>query len=110
METFTKGEIVLFSFPFTDLRQRKLRPCLVISEEMKEDIVLCQMTSKAIPKDEYSIELKEKETIGRSLMLSSYIRTNMLFTAAKYQINKKVCKINKEKYEEVVKNIIMLVS
>jgi len=110
METFAKGEIVLFSFPFTDLSNRKLRPCLILSEEMKQDILLCQITSQAIAKDIYSIELREKETFEGSLMLHSYIRTNMLFTASKNQINRKVCKVKEEKYQEVVKRIITIIS
>ena len=110
METFTKGEIVLFPFPYTDLSNRKLRPCLVLSEEMREDIFLCQITSQAIVKDKYSIELKEKETLEGSLMTHSYIRTNMLFTATKNQINRKVCKIKEEKYQEVIQSIITIVS
>ena len=67
MVSFTRGEIVLFPFPYTDLTNRKLRPCLVISEEMEEDIILCQITSKNISKDIYSVELKKNETINGSL-------------------------------------------
>ncbi|MBS3168281.1 type II toxin-antitoxin system PemK/MazF family toxin [Candidatus Woesearchaeota archaeon] len=102
MVSFTRGEIVLFPFPYTDLTNRKLRPCLVISEEMEEDIILCQITSKNISKDIYSVELKKNETINGSLMINSYIRSNMIFTATKKQIVKKLCSINKEKYNEVV--------
>ena len=83
MGTFAKGEIVLFPFPFTDLTQRRLRPCLVLSGEMNQDLILCQITSKYSKKDKYSLELKKQETIGGSLNLDSYIRTNMLFTASK---------------------------
>ena len=46
MAAFAKRDIVLFPFPYTDLSKRKLRPCLVISDEMKDDIILCQITSK----------------------------------------------------------------
>ena len=83
MGSFTKGDIVLFPFPYTDLSNRKLRPCLVISDEMGEDILLCQITSKKIRKDKYSIEIKENETIDGSLQIDSYIRANMIFTANK---------------------------
>ena len=50
MDAFTKGDIVLFPFPYTDLSDRKLRPCLVLSEEMGEDIMLCQVTSQRLRK------------------------------------------------------------
>ena len=109
METFTKGDIVLFPFPYTDLTNRKLRPCLVLSNEMKGDILLCQITSNRISKDEFSISLKSTETLEGSLELDGFVRTNMLFTANKEQILKKVCSIKKEKYYVIVKKIISLI-
>lgn len=109
METFRKGEIVLFPFPFTDLTNRKLRPGLVVSNEMKEDLILCQITSKNTRKDNFVIELNREETLEGSLMIDSYIRGNMLFTASKNQIIKKVCKINKKKYLQVIDKIISII-
>lgn len=109
MGTFTKGDIVLFPFPYTDLTNRKLRPCLVISNEMGEDILLCQITSKRIRRDGYSVEIKKNETIDGSLQVDSYIRANMVFTANIKQVLKKYCKITDAQYTEVVnaiKNII----
>ena len=58
MGTFTKGEIVIYPFPFTNLVGKKLKPCLILSNEMNEDILLCQITSNQIKKDLYSIPLK----------------------------------------------------
>ena len=106
MATFTKGEIVLFPFPYTDMTTAKIRPCLVISDEMQEDIILCQITSKNIIKDTYCVEIKKDETTKGSLMIDSYVRCNMIFTANKKQIIKKFAKINTQKYEEI-KNTIM---
>ena len=100
---------MLFPFPYTDLSNRKLRPCLVISAEMGEDILLCQITSKKIRKDKYSIEIKENETIDGSLQIDSYIRTNMIFTANKTQILKKFCRIKDKQYTGVVKIINNLI-
>ena len=105
MGAFTKGSIVLFPFPYTDLSHRKLRPCLVISDEMGEDILLCQITSKKIRKDKYRVESKQNNTIDGSRQIDSYIRGNIIFTASKVDILKKLCKIKDEQYEEVV-NII----
>lgn len=110
MGTFAKGDVVLFPFPYTDLSNRKIRPCLVISEEMNEDIVLCQITSKKIRADKFSVEIKESETTEGSLKIDSYARTNMLFTSSKYQIVKAICKIGDKKYNEIVDKIILLIS
>lgn len=109
MEAFTRGDVVLFPFPYTDLSDRKLRPCLVLSEEMGDDVMLCQITSQRLRKDDCSVELKQTDTTGGTLQIDSYIRANMIFTAAKVQITRKLCKIKDEKYRQVataVKRII----
>ena len=105
MGAFTRGDIVLFPFPYTDLRNRKLRPCLVISEEMGEDIMLCQITSRRIVKDSYSIEIGKNDTTGGSMQIDSYVRANMIFIASKKQIIKRVCSIKDKNYNEVTKII-----
>jgi mRNA interferase MazF len=109
MGTFTKGEIVLFPFPYTDLSNRKLRPCLVLSDEMGDDILLCQITSKKIRKDQYTVEIKKGETIDGSLQIDSYIRSNMIFTSFKSQIVKKVCRIKDNKYKKVTDIIFSII-
>jgi mRNA interferase MazF len=102
MGTFAKGDIVVFPFPYTDLTSRKLRPCLVLSDEMGEDILLCQITSKKIRKDDYAVELKKDDTLDGSLQIDSLIRANMIFTASKSQIQKRICRIKDRHYEDVV--------
>jgi len=77
----------------------------VISEEMGEDIILCQITSKRIVKDSYSIEIEKDETEDGSLQIDSYVRENMIFTASKKQIIKRICSIPDRKYIEVTKII-----
>ncbi len=110
METFRKGDIVIFPFPYTDLSKRKLRPCLVISNEMNEDIILCQITSQKIRADKFSVELKKYETIEGTLFIDSYVRTNMIFTADKSLVVKKICRVDDNKYNDVINNITRIIS
>jgi len=110
MGAFTKGEIVLFPFPYTDLSNRKLRPCLVLSDEMGDDVLLCQITSKKIRKDQYTIEIKKDETRDGSLQINSYIRSNMIFTASQSQIVKKICSIKDIHYKKVTDIIINIIT
>ena len=42
--------------------------------------------------------------------MDSLIRTNMLFTANKFQITKKFCKVSNKKYLEIINKVINLVS
>ena len=110
MVSFTKGQIVLFPFPFTDLFNRKLRPCLVLSDVMGEDVVLCQITSQKIRSDSYSVPLVFSETKNGSLKVDSYIRCNMLFTADISQIVAVVCELDDIKYSSVVSLINSIIS
>ena len=105
MGSFAKGEIVLFPFPYTDLTNRKLRPCLVLSNEMNQDILLCQITSQNNKEDNFCVALLKKDTKNGSLQINSFIKCNMLFTADKKQIARKICKINKNKYLQVFNKI-----
>ena len=77
---------------------------------MREDLILCQITSKNISFDKYSVELNYNETKNGSLKIDSFIRCNMLFTANKNQIVKVLCKINSKKYNEIIKKIITIIS
>jgi mRNA interferase MazF len=108
MGSFTRSDIVLFPFPYTDLSQRKLRPCLVLSEQMMDDVILCQITSQRSRKDAYTIGLK-KEQCGSTLMIDSYVRSNMIFTAHTSQIVKKIGAVPDTIYKKVVAKIIEIV-
>jgi len=69
---------------------------------MGKDIILCQITSKP---NKYSILVK-----GSELRIDSFIRCNMIFTAATDQIKRKLGKISNRKYAEVVKRIAWIIS
>jgi len=100
----------MYPFPFTNLKGRKLRPCLILSNEMRDDILLCQLTSLGIQKDEFTVFLDKNETVNGSLHKDSYIRCNMLFTGEKKSINFKVCSLKNEKYKEVCDKIAQIIS
>lgn len=108
--TLTKGDIILFPFPYTDLKGQKLRPCLVLSNEMRHDILLCQITSQRVQADEFSIELGKEETELGTLSIDSLVRCNMLFTGDKADVKKVLCRIDNKKYKKVCKKIIQIIS
>ena len=47
MERFVKGDVVVVPFPFSDLTAAKRRPALVITAFPGDDVILCQITSRA---------------------------------------------------------------
>jgi len=110
LETFAKGEVVLFPFPYTDLSKRKLRPCLILSNSLGKDILLCQITSTEILPDNFSVSLKRNNLRAGDLFLDSYIRCNMLFTCNIDQIESKVGKVTNKLYSEVIDKIMLLIN
>jgi hypothetical protein len=47
MGRFVKGDVVVAPFPFSDLSAAKRRPALVVASLTGDDVILCQITSKA---------------------------------------------------------------
>ncbi|MFH0966835.1 MAG: type II toxin-antitoxin system PemK/MazF family toxin [Methanobacteriota archaeon] len=80
MGLFVKGDIVVIPFPFSDLRQVKRRPALVIANVTGNDLILCQITSK-YHDDTWSIPLYPSDMNSGILKELSYIRPDKLFTA-----------------------------
>lgn len=108
MEEFVKGDIVVFSYPFSDFSSQKRRPALVIASPEGNDLIVCQITS-ITHFDLYSIDLTEKDFISGSLNLKSHIRPNKIISADKKIILYRAGKISQKKLSEVVNSIIDLI-
>ena len=107
MERFVKGDIVVIPFPFSDLTGAKRRPALLIANLKGKDLILCQITSKNV-KDEYAIEITDKDFEEGSLKQVSNVRPNKIFTADESIILYKIGKLKKEKMEEIIIAIIKI--
>jgi mRNA interferase MazF len=109
MARFVKGDIVIIPFPFSDLSGSKRRPAFVLSSlPGDDDIILCQITSKAA-KDKYSITLSLQDFKTGRLPLESYIRPNRIFTADKKIILRKAGSVKSLLVSEVVNTIIRII-
>jgi len=104
-----KGDVVVVSFPFSDLSSSKRRPALVVAKGSERDLILAQITSKAF-RDAYAIELTSDNFVSGGLHLLSYARPNKIFTAEAGIILYKLGCLKPEKMNEVVSAIIGLLS
>jgi mRNA interferase MazF len=107
MEKFIKGNIVVVSFPFSDLSSSKRRPALVLSDFIENDVILCQITSK--PYSEYSICIADEDFAEGNLPMTSYVKPNRIFTAHKDIILEKVGTLNTNMYEKIIQSIYNLI-
>jgi mRNA interferase MazF len=73
------GDVIVLPFPQTDLKAGKPRPALVLVSLPGDDLILCQITSRA-RFDGFSIALGPADFDRGGLPVLSYIRPNRLFT------------------------------
>jgi mRNA interferase MazF len=100
MGTFVKGDVVVAPFPFSNLSAAKKRPALVVATLTGDDVILCQITSRAVG-DSYSLSLTDGDFTSGSLRQDSHIRPNRLFTAESTIILYRAGTISATKLQEV---------
>jgi mRNA interferase MazF len=106
---FVKGDVVVAPFPFSDLSTAKKRPAVVVAVLTGDDVLLCQITSKAIA-DSYAISVGDTDFTSGGLHQPSNIRPNRLFTAEGKIILYRAGVLTANKMQEVVAKIIEIVS
>ena len=108
MAKFIKGDIVVIPFPFSDLSGSKRRPAFVLAALPGDDIILCQITSKAA-KDRFSITLSFSDFKTGGLPVESYIRPNRIFTADKRIILRKAGTVKQSLTSSVLGAVIKII-
>ena len=111
--TYKRGDIVLVSFPFTDLTATKRRPALILSpdsvNQLSEDFILAAITSQLTP-DEHSLLLQENDFAEGKLPKKSMVRLTKLFTIHSLLIRKKIAALSPAKMDEVFNQMRKLFS
>jgi mRNA interferase MazF len=101
---YKRGDIVLVSFPFTDLSSSKRRPALVISpdafNQQGEDVVLVAITSQQ--PDHNAVGVDEGDFIEGTLPKRSFVKATKIFTVHSALILKRICVVRGAKLDEVL--------
>jgi mRNA interferase MazF len=109
MGTFVKGDVVVIPFPFTDLSGNKRRPAFVVADLSGDDIIVCQITSKA-RSDSFALTLDANDFISGSLPVDSFIRPNKIFTASKMMVLSLAGHVSELKTATVLETIIKIIT
>jgi mRNA interferase MazF len=109
MGTFVKGDVVVVPFPFSDLSAAKRRPALVVATLTGDDVILCQITSRAVT-DSYAIPITDSESATGQLRQDSNVRPNRLFTADSNIILYRASMLSTSKVQEVIAKIVQIIS
>jgi len=101
-----EGDVVLFRFPQTDLKERKLRPALVIRRipGEYEDWLICMISSRIYQYNEKLdeiITIKDNDFPDSGLKTESVIRTSRLAVVGKEILAGKIGKISPERLKRI---------
>lgn len=79
MGLFTKGEIVVFPFPYSDLSKAKNRSAYVSAVLDNNELILCQITS-SIKSDKSSVIILNEDLEKGNLHFASVVKPHRIFT------------------------------
>lgn len=104
MGKFVAGDVVVTTFPFSDLSAHKRRPALVLAEVEFGDLLLCQITSKPYASKTAILIESGNFTIGK-LPVVSYVRPDKIFTADVSLIERTAGSLNHEMLEVILSQV-----
>ncbi|MBI4043617.1 MAG: type II toxin-antitoxin system PemK/MazF family toxin [Candidatus Diapherotrites archaeon] len=110
--TYNQRDLVLVPVPFTDLSSHKLRPVVVLSNDLynrlSPDLLVVAVTS--VLRDEpYSVQLPFEAMESGRIPLPSRIKCDRIYSLGKKIIVKKYGRIKREKFAEALGEIKRLV-
>ena len=101
------GDVVVLPFPQTNLQAGKRRPALVVADLSGDDLILCQITSRA-HSDADAVPLIATDFEHGRLAIDSFIRPNRLFTVEHSVVLYVAAKVTPTKLHEVRSRIRQL--
>lgn len=91
--TFEQGDVVLLSFPFSDLSATKQRPAMVLTNATyngaSSDVLVCAITSN-LANASHSVLIESKDMATGALVATSRVKADKVFTAEQAIIKKRV--------------------
>ena len=101
------GEVVLVTFPFSDLSTSKLRPAVCLADAGHGDWILCQITSKPYG-DPLAVPLDAPDFASGGLLVASVARPGKLFTAHQSLVSRTVGTLTGAAFQRVLAAVVAL--
>jgi mRNA interferase MazF len=101
------GDVVVVSFPFSDLTTVKKRPAFVAAEAEHGDVILCQITSRPYSSDR-AVKLTDGDFLTSHLGRTSYARPDKLFTASGSIVERVIGSLRPETARQIRRHIAEL--
>ena len=104
MEGFVKGDIIVLEFPFSDLKNVKRRPALVIKAPKGDDIIIAQITGSSY-EPSVEIAISDKDFKKGNLKRESFIRIDKIASIEKSLIKYKIGSLKQDKSNYIIDKI-----
>ncbi|MFH0978025.1 MAG: type II toxin-antitoxin system PemK/MazF family toxin [Candidatus Woesearchaeota archaeon] len=107
----SQRDIVLLPYPFSDLKQNKVRPALVVSNDLlnkkSADCIMVPLTS--VIKDEpYSVLISQQDMSAGKLVTESRIRVDKIFCVEKSLIIMKIGSLKENTFKKVKEELVKI--
>ena len=97
-------EIILLNFPFSNLKQSKVRPAVIISNDRynkkSDDVVVVPLTSNLLQTD-YDMLITNKNLEKGNLIVDSRVKIDRIFSVDKKLIKMNIGKIDKQTFSKI---------
>lgn len=108
---YSRGEVVWVKFPFSDSSTSKLRPALIISNNLVNrsgDYLLMQVTSR-LRNDDLSMILDDTAYLGSPLLKQSELRLHKVFVLNEMMISGGITNLISAFMQKVIDSFINLI-
>lgn len=106
-------DIVLISFPFTDLRTSKVRPAVALSRDSynrrSEDFIAAPLTSN-LKLTDYAVLITNGDLESGRLVVDSKAKVDRVFSVSQSLVRMKVGRVKAETHQKMVRMLAGLVS
>ena len=101
-------DLVWVKLPYSDLRQSKVRPALIVSNNdynnSNPDVVVCAVTSK-LKESKYSILIENKDLSSGTLPIKSRVRADKILQIEKDLAIRPFAKLDNKMFDNVIGKI-----
>lgn len=108
MTLYSKRDVILVPFPFSDLSYTKKRPALVLAVIPEHDEIICMMlTSSRLIDQRFDVPIINLDIAG--LPKQTVARVSRLFTLDTSIINKRIGSLDITEFDSIVDKMIKLI-
>ncbi len=104
LEMTLQRDIVLLNFPFSNLKQSKVRPAIILSNnkhnKKSNDVIVVPLTSN-LKQTAYDMLITNKNLDKGNLIVDSRVKVDRIFSVDKKLVKMNIGKIDKQTFSKI---------